>query len=203
VYRVKAIELVSIAAEQFATEMDDLFSDVADPYPWNLALNYLKPDDLIARGSIISTIVLLMLQSRCGYEFRVLEPVRTYPLRLAWLVLSAPDERCNHRKAVAAELVAMDTDTVVDGISHKLVKQFRAEFDECAVSGILAFKVYELVNDVLLLLLLDTQDPNDQLGFECVSRFLCVALVPCLLHWCFKHFWDRLHSSCSPSPVGH
>jgi hypothetical protein len=159
VYRIKAMELVVLAADQFATEFDDLFSDVADPYPWNLAFKYIRDNDMVARRSLISTIVLLMLQSRCGYEFRVMEPVRTFPLKLAWLIYEDPhDKPCRFRKDIAGELVAIaDRGQVVDGISHKLVEQFRAEFIACAATGSLAKHVFELVSDVLLLLLLDTQ----------------------------------------------
>jgi hypothetical protein len=162
VYRVKAMELVVLAADQFATEFDDLFSDVADPYPWNLAFSYIRDDDMPARRSLISIIVLLLLQSRCGYEFRILEPVRTYPLKLAWLIYEdPPDKQCEFRKDVAAELVAFaSSGKIVDGISHKLVEQFRAEFVSCAATGSLAKHVFELVSDILLLLLLDTQVPS-------------------------------------------
>ena len=117
-----------------------------------------ESEDMIA--SKVATLVSLTLQSACEVHRRIGSVVNSFPAKLVWLIYTTdPNQACDKRKAVSAELLHSPSQNLDASFSQKFRELFKADLGVCSASGVIDPLLAQLVAESFSsLLVLDTQE---------------------------------------------
>ena len=98
------VELVTSKGDVFLCEWESLVMDEYKDKVWSPVLDLLD-GDAEHEHQWIQTAVRQIIEFAGNYTRRFLRCFRTWPLLIFWLVYSACDEVCDHRKQCAADVL--------------------------------------------------------------------------------------------------
>jgi len=153
--RSKLLELVFFKWDQILREYEQVLD--ADCVKWHKWHELLENENSDTVDEWVSTLVACTLEGASEIDRRIGGLVRTYPLRLAWLIFTKdPLKVCRKRQDLASELISENCD-YDQSFTAKLVAFFRPELEHCASTGMLDQLMHQCVSDFFEVSCLDTQ----------------------------------------------
>ena len=151
------MEFVTDTSERIVLEYDRLLTPAAMHAEWADLWQYVDAGDCLEQ--VKADMVLHIIEGKCNFWMRISLIARRWPLRLAWLVWNPSHVKCTKRKSIASELLALLASGVaVDGVTLKLVTLFATQLRETEQTGQLDKFLYDMIDEILAVWLLDTQE---------------------------------------------
>ena len=132
-------KLVTGKLDQLTREFQTLFENLPEVVNKALAIaGCLDPDKGLSNADILKVRYIamrLLLLHWAAFRRRIIRPLQQFPLKLLWLIKSPPKRYCDKRKAVAAEVLQLDS-CQLDASTQKIRRLCERELHHLKDNGV-------------------------------------------------------------------